>query len=179
MKRIFFFCLSVFFLLSAFSLKAQKAVPTRVAYFDIDSMLSIMPEMQKATAEANTFWGKMETELYQMQVELDKKKNEYDTNSTWTPVVKKIKGEEIQALQERSVAFTGMAKTEYEEFRKQLIDPIMAKINAAAKAVAAERGYDIVLDSSKSAGMVVFVNGKDDIFNAVRIKLGVPSPGGK
>jgi Skp family chaperone for outer membrane proteins len=62
------------------------------------------------------------------------------------------------------------------------LQPVYKSIQAAVKAVALERGYKYVLDSSESSLVVLYASPSDDIFQAVKAKLGIkdpaPKPGG-
>jgi outer membrane protein len=148
--------------------KAQtKASPTAVAHLDLDSLLDIMPEMKRASDSAATYYKMLEDQLYKMQVELNRKMNEYDSLSkNWSPLIKSLKEKEAQDLQQNIQA----------NYRAKLVEPIFAKITAAVKDVAVAKGYRYVIDSSKTTGVVLYASPTDDIFNDVRIKLGIPVP---
>jgi outer membrane protein len=158
--------------------KAQtKASPTAVAHLDLDSLLDIMPEMKRASDSAATYYKMLEDQLYKMQVELNRKMNEYDSLSkNWSPLIKSLKEKEAQDLQQNIQAFQQSAQVDYANYRAKLVEPIFAKITAAVKDVAVAKGYRYVIDSSKTTGVVLYASPTDDIFNDVRIKLGIPVP---
>lgn len=157
-----------------------KGSPSAVAHLDLDSLLKIMPEVQKANDSAEMYMAMLEKQLYTMSLELDRKLNEYDSlNKMWSPLIKSLKEKEIRDLQENIQAFQQTAQNDFTNYRANLYLPIFKKIEEAVKAVAVARGYKYVLDSSKSAAVVLYANPGDDIFNDVRIKLNIPLPAPK
>lgn len=65
------------------------------------------------------------------------------------------------------------ADEQYEARRKELFDPVMKKINAAAAVVAREKGYACVLDVSEEAGIVLYYDEAYNITADVCVKLGL------
>jgi outer membrane protein len=154
-----------------------KAAPTAVAHLDLDSLLSIMPAFKAASDTAQMFYADLEKQMYAMNLELQKKGDEYDSLSgTWSKSIKTIKEQEIYDLQQRIQGFQQTAQEDYTKRRSELLVPLFNKIQAAVKAVAVEKGYAYVLDSSKSASVVLYAADSADIFVAVQHKLGIPDP---
>src|ERR1041385_685898 len=157
-----------------------KAAPTAVAHLNIDSLLDIMPAFKKASDSAQAFYGQLEQTMYTMQLEYQRKLNEYDSlNTHWSAPIKSLKESELNDLQGRIQKFQQDAQDSYTDYRTKLLTPIFKQIQDAVKAVAIAKGYKYVLDSSKSATVVLYAADSDDIFDAVRIKLGIPVPAPK
>lgn len=174
MKRFtILFFLGLFFF-SANHLSAQRAVPSKVAYFSIDSIMDDMPEMRKASDDAAAYKAQLDGQQQKMKDELEKKKTELANATELKPEVRALKEKEIQDMEYNIQVFEQTAETDYENYRAKLVEPVMAKIYDAAKAVAKEKGYDIVLDSSVETGVVLSTNGKDNISGDIRKKLGIP-----
>lgn len=154
-----------------------KATPTTVAHINLDSLLDIMPAFKKASDSAQLFYAELERQMYTMNLELQKKGAEYDSlNKTWSAPIKAIKEKEIYDLQQNIQNFQQVAQESYTNRRTQLLVPIFESIQKAVKEVAIAKGYRYVLDSSKSATVVLYADKADDIFDAVRVKLGIPDP---
>ena len=69
-----------------------KGSASAVAHLNLDSLLQIMPDVQKANDSAELYMGMLEKQLYTMSLELDRKLNEYDSlNKTWRPLIKGLK----------------------------------------------------------------------------------------
>jgi outer membrane protein len=179
MKHVF--RIAVAFLLLAFTTKEVNA-QTKVAHLDLDSLLNIMPEMKKATEDAAAYYKTLENQLYTMNIELDRKLNEYDSCTTrkiWSELIKGLKEKEIRDLQQNIQIFQQQAQVDYANKRSELVEPIYKKIIDAVKAVATRLGYTYVLDSSKTTGVVLYASPKDDILNAVMLELKIPIPAPK
>lgn len=161
------------------TVKAQKGSPAAVAHFSLDSLLDIMPDMKKASDDAAAYYKTLEDQMYRMQSELDRKLAEYDSATTrkiWSDLIKGLKEKEIRDQQQNIQIFQQQAQVDYANYRAKLVEPIFKKIKDAVKAVAVERGYKYVIDSSDATGVVLYASPTDDIFDAVRIKLNIPVP---
>ena len=174
MKKIIFIFFAALFFLPAFAQNAPTVKPIKIAHFSLDSLLSIMPEMKTANEKVVVFYKELESKMYLMQTEYANKVAELEKANDLTPEKKAVLEAEIAALSTRIEAYQTQAQTDYTNYRAELLEPIFAKIQAAANEVATEKGYDIVLDTSWGTGVVVYANPKDDIFRAVCTKLGIP-----
>ncbi|GAB4137286.1 MAG: hypothetical protein Fur0041_11990 [Bacteroidia bacterium] len=158
----------------------QTANAQKIAHFDLDSLLEIMPAFQKASDSAAAYYKMLENQLVVMQMEYERKLNEYDSlNKTWSTLIKQLKEKEIYDLQQNIQAFQASAQQDFANKQKQLVEPIYNDINKAVKEIAKEKGYKYVLDSSKAAGVVLYADPTDDIFELLRVKLNIPKPAPK
>lgn len=154
-----------------------KASPTAVAHINLDSLVKIMPAFKAATDSAQMFYAQLEQQMYAMTVEFQRKSNEYDSlKNKLSPTILQIKEKELYQLQSNIQEFQQNAQDEFTARRDQLVSPIITNIEKAVKEVAIAKGYKYVLDSSKSAGVVLYAADTDNIFNDVRIKLNIPVP---
>lgn len=165
MKRIFILLLIS---LSAITLHAQN--PAKVAYFNLDSLLDIMPEMKQASDSAQLYYSALENKLSIMQQELELK--QYGLNNL-RKAARAQREQEIMELQMRMELFRAQAEADYSAYRAKLVEPIFKKIQDACKAVATEKGYDLIIDSSEATGVVLFASGANDVFPEICAKLGI------
>lgn len=86
-------------------------------------------------------------------------------------LVKKSQMESLQQLQARIQDFQQQAAEDYKRKQEELTRPIFEKAKKAVDAVAKEMGYKYVLDTSPSNNTVLYFDGSDDIFIAVKKKL--------
>lgn len=180
MKKYLLIAVAALFLTAVPRVAHAQTKAASVAHLDLDSLLDIMPAFKKASDSAQQFYAQLEQMMYQMQLELQRKGNEYDSlNKTWSPPIKTIKEKEIYDLQQRIQDFQQTAQDSYAKRRSELLEPIFKQIQEAVKAVAIAKGYNYVIDSSKSATVVLYADKNNDIFDAVRIKLGIPLPAPK
>lgn len=170
---ILLFCVSVF-AVNAQS-KAQSGADFKVAYFDRDSLLKIMPDYKAAADKAQQFYQNLEKQISDMNMSQQLLVEEIATKD-FTPQAKAIKEKELTALQNDIAAFKVTAQEEYKAYNERMLAPMIEKINAAAKKVAREKGYAYVLDGSKSAGIIIFANESYNIFDDMCKELGIPVP---
>ncbi|CAN5316822.1 hypothetical protein BH09BAC5_BH09BAC5_11210 [soil metagenome] len=156
---------------------AAKAGNTPVAHLNVDSLLDIMPAFKIASDSAQLFYSQLEQTMYAMNVELQRKSNEYDSlKNKISPSILKLKEQELYDLQQRIQNFQQSAQDDYSNYRAKLLVPIFESIQKAVKEVALAKGYHFVIDSSKSATVVLYASPTDDIFTDVRLKLKIPEP---
>ena len=114
-------------------------------------------EVEKLQQEAQTMFKNYQSDLVFLSAEMkDKRENE---------IVQK----EQEAMELKRKYF-GMEGELYKR-RDQLMKPIMDEIYEAVKAIATDKGYQLVLDRA-SATSVIFASPQIDISNEVLLKLG-------
>lgn len=151
----------------SFALKAQKA-----AFIDLDSLLSVMPEMVEAKKVSADHYKQLEATLTTMQKELNDKLADYQANEkNYTELIKNTKQKELQDLNQRIQDFQVQAQTDFQKKNEELTKPINEKAKKSIDKVAKMKGYKMVFDSS--AGLLLYTEPADDLFNAVKADLGV------
>jgi outer membrane protein len=160
------FIVALFVASSAFTF-AQKT-----AFIDLDSLLSIMPEMTDAKKASADHYKQLESTLTTMQKELNDKLTEYQGNEkNYTDLIKQTKQKELQDLDQRIKDFQVQAQSDFQKKNDDLTKPINEKAKKAIEKVAKAKGYKMVLDSS--VGVLLYTEPADDIFNAVKAELGI------
>ncbi|MDQ3109278.1 MAG: OmpH family outer membrane protein [Bacteroidota bacterium] len=179
MKKYLLIAVAALFLVTVprVSHAQTKASAATVAHINLDSLLGIMPAFKAASDSAQLFYAQLEQQMYAMTIEFQRKQYEYDSlKNRLSPTILAIKEKELYQLQSNIQEFQQNAQEEYAARRAQLLLPILKSIEKAVKDVAIARGYRYVLDSSKETSVVIYAADTDDIFNDVRIKLGIPLP---
>ncbi len=152
-------------LASSVSSYAQKT-----AFIDLDSLLSVMPEMTEAKKVSADHYKQLESTLTAMQKELNDKLAEYQANEkVYTELIKTTKQKELQDLNQRIQDFQVQAQTDFQKKNDDLTKPINDKAKKAIEKVAKAKGYKLVIDSS--IGVLLYTEPADDIFNAVKAEL--------
>ena len=152
---------------TSFALKAQK-----IAFIELDSLLSVMPEMADAKKASADHYKQLESTLTAMQKDLNDKLNDFQTNEkSYTDLIKQTKQKELQDLNQRIQDFQVQAQTDFQKKNDDLTRPINAKAKKAIEKVAKAKGYKMVIDSS--VGVLLYSEPMDDIFNLVKAELGV------
>lgn len=144
----------------------------KTAYVELDSLLSVMPEMAEAKKVSADFYKQLESTLTTMQKDLNDKLADYQANETkYTDLIKTTKQKELQDLNQRIQDFQVAAQTDFQKKNDELTRPINAKAKKAIEKVAKAKGYKLVVDSS--AGVLLYMDPADDIFQAVKAELGI------
>lgn len=148
----------------------------KVAHLDLDSLLRIMPDYQKVKDSLTNYSIAVQKTLLGMEIEYERKARELDSlRPTLSPLMIQLREKQLADMQQNYAAFAQAAEQEAQIIQINLVGPLYDKIQKAIADVAKEKGYKYVLDSSKG-GQVLYADPADDIFDAVRIKLGIPKP---
>ena len=144
---------------------AQKA-----AFIDLDSLISLMPEMEAAKKSSADYYKQLEGTLSTMQKELNDKIAEYQANEkNYTDLIKQTKQKELQDLDQRIKDFQMQAQSDFQKKNDDLTRPINDKAKKAIEKVAKAKGYKMVLDAST----LLYKDAADDLFNLVKTELGL------
>lgn len=151
----------------SFASQAQK-----IAFIELDSLLSLMPEMTEAKKASADYYKQLEVTLTTMQKELNDKLADYQGHEKdYTDLIKQTKQKELQDMNQRIQDFQTQAQADFQKKNDELTKPINAKAKKAIEKVAKAKGYKMVLDSS--IGGVLYSEPSDDIFLLVKAELGV------
>lgn len=150
----------------------NKVNAQKIAHLDFDSLISIMPQMDSLRKVSNEFVKQLESQLMGMQNELNTKYQEYLTNKDkYTDLIKQTKEKDLNELNQRIQDFQQSAQLEIQKKNEELAKPLHNKARKAIEAVAKEKGYKMVIDTSMD--VLLYYEAGDDIFGLVKAKLGV------
>ncbi len=157
-KKILLSAATMLFL--TLSLSAQK-----IAIIDVNQVLNALPEYKQAQDELDKIALKWRGDIAQQQDAIKGMYNKYQAEQVLMndEARKKredeIMGKEKEAREAQRVKFG----PEGELFRKrqELVKPIQDKVYTAIEKFANEKGYDLILDKSSSAGLI-FANATYD-----------------
>jgi outer membrane protein len=158
MKKYFLSAATMLFL--TLSLNAQK-----IAIIDVNQVLNALPEYKQAQEELDKVAMKWRGEIAQQQDVIKGMYNKYQAEQVlMNDEARKKREDEIMAKEkEAREAQRVKFGAEGELFRKrqELVKPIQDKVYAAIEKYANEKGYDLILDKSSSAGLI-FANATYD-----------------
>lgn len=158
----------ILFLLSSFSISAQK-----FAHINTQDLLMAMPESDSAQLQIERLAVNYEDQLDEMNVELQKKYDDYLKNrDNYTDLIRQTKESEIADLQDRVQQFQSIASEELQTQRSRLLQPIIDKATKAIKQVAEEQNIMYVFDVSQG-NPIYFSEQSIDILPLVKKKLGL------
>ncbi|MEA3477780.1 MAG: OmpH family outer membrane protein [Bacteroidota bacterium] len=165
MKRII---LAVGILSMAFALHAQK-----FGHVTSEQLLQAMPEYDSAQAELQQLQQHYELEIERIQVEINKKIEEFNqSEATMSDLIKEAKASEIQELQMRLQNYSQTAQQDLQQQSMLVIQPVMEMARNAIDEVAKEHGLIYVFDLSQ--GNPVYTSEESlDMVPLVKAKLGI------
>jgi outer membrane protein len=168
MKNLIKIVAVLLLMLAMSGVSAQK-----FAHINSQELLAAMPESDSAQAMITKLADNYQRQLEEMQVELNKKYDDYLTNrDSYTDLIKQTKESEISDLQQRIQQFQEIAAQELQNKRTELLKPIMDKANAAIKAVADANNLTYVFDIS-TGNPIYFSDQSVDIMQLVKEKMGL------
>lgn len=189
MKKIFY--ISILLIVSQLTFcQTQKsaAQSLKLAYVYEDYILQNLNEIKNLQAEVASKKVTLETKLEQ------KAKNYQEEYADYQAMMKNIVGlttdslnaklKKVQNIKKDAEEFQAKSEADLQTFIQEKFTAIRDKVNATIKTVAAEKGYKIVFrrnaDASNRESNSVMLysadNGKDDLTDAVLVKMGTVLP---
>jgi outer membrane protein len=168
MKNLIKIVAVLLLMLTASGINAQK-----FAHINSQELLAAMPESDSAQAAIERLANNFQQQLEEMQVELNKKYDDYVNNrDKYTDLIRQTKESEITDLNQRIQQFQDIASQELQNKRTELLRPILDKANGAIKSVAQANSYIYVFDISQG-NPIYFSDQSVDILQLVKDKLGL------
>ncbi|MEO8149933.1 MAG: OmpH family outer membrane protein [Bacteroidia bacterium] len=150
------------------SVKAQ----VKLGHINSTTLLQAMPETKVADSTLTKYGKSLEDQLKVMSGEYDKKVDDYKKNeASMADPIKETRVKEITDLEDRIRNFQQSAQDNIQKKKEELYQPIIKKADDAIKAVAKDKGYTYIFDSS--VGVLLYANDSDDIMSMVKTKLGL------
>ncbi|MCX7930791.1 MAG: OmpH family outer membrane protein [Chlorobi bacterium] len=156
--------------LSTATVQAQK-----VGYIASDAIRSRWPEMQQAEQRIQSLVDDWKREAAERQKAIEQLETEIKKNRlVWSADERQQKETELVRLKEERERFLKQKFEpggEYDQQSQAILRPVEEKLYAAVQDVAANEGFDIVLD--KSTQVIPYVNPKYDLTVKVMKKLNI------
>jgi outer membrane protein len=173
MKKVLGILIFTGLFLTSGSLFSQT--PLKLGHVDSRLVFAAMPESDSAQKQLEREAAVMQQTLEELQVEFNKKYDEYvklSNDASANPVILRTKEEELQSLNQRSQTFQQEAEKSMSDKRTELFKPIQDKAIKAVNDVAAENGFTYIFDTA--GGMIVYsAPESQDILPLVKTKLGL------
>lgn len=166
----------LFGVLASSSVFAQR----RVAFTNIELIMSVMPAMQQIQKEVDEQEKKLTANLKVTQDYYQQKVQEYyaQKEAGMTMEMEKKMVNEIAGLEEELMAKQEKIEEQLMAIRIQKLNPVQTQLQKAINEVAKEKGYSFVINQVMGEGIPSILYGKPehDITEAVLEKLGVKLP---
>jgi outer membrane protein len=168
MKKIFLLSCLLGFGMLAFSQK--------YAIIDTRYILDKMPEYKDAQRRLDDVAASWQKEIDSLQSQLDRMYKDYEAEQVMLSDDLKKKREDQLFLKEKSLRDLQRKRFGFEgdlfKRRQELIKPVQDKVYNAVQRIAAQRGYDFILDKSEGI-TVIFADPKLDKSEDVLKELGI------
>lgn len=189
MKKLIFLAIILLISQLGFSQAPKAAAPSlKLAYVYEDYILQNLNDIKNLQAEVASKKVNLETKLEQ------KAKNYQEQYAEYQAMMKDITGlttdslnaklKRVQNIKKDADDFQTKSETDLQTFIQEKFSAIREKVNVTIKTVAAEKGYKFVYrrnaDAANNESNTVMLysadNGKDDLSDAVLIKMGTTPP---
>ena len=157
----------------AFVLVATSFVnaQSKVAHIDVSALLAEMPEMIAAQAELKKLSETYRVDIESSMTELKNKYTQYSNEaSAMSEEENQKRALELQGFEKNIGEAQQAAQMEMAKKQQELFQPITEKAKSAIEKVAADQGYDYVIDATPGEGVIV-AKGKD-LLAEVKQELG-------
>jgi len=152
----------------------------KIGYANIEAILLYMPETQTMNQNLQTFSTKLGQDLQTRQTYYQSLIQEYQqlAGETQEEATLKPKQDKIMEVEKELQAKQQESQQKLMEKRQTLMEPIIEKMQGAIKALAAEEGYDMILNAVDGNGVSIVLHGpeEDDVTKKLMTKLGVSLP---
>ena len=144
----------------------------KIGYINTNQLMDMLPEMKTLRTQMEAYQKTFADQLTALNTEYQSKGQKYEAGrATMTDAARTNAETELQDLQGRITSFRDNAQKQIEAKSNELLKPLTDKVRGAITAVAGEKGYAYVLDSSQTE-LIVSPPG-DDLMTPVKAKLGV------
>lgn len=152
---------------------AATAQNFKFAYVDMNELIMLMPEMDKAREQMETAELEAQETYAAMVEEYQTKAQQYQQKAeTWTPTIRESKAAELQQIEMRIQEFNQAISQELQQTQQMLQMPIVEKAQNAVNELAKAAGVAFVVDRAS----LLYVDEAQgvNLTPDARVKLGIP-----
>ncbi|MBR7067288.1 MAG: OmpH family outer membrane protein [Bacteroidales bacterium] len=152
---------------------AAQAQTLKFGHINSQELLQAMPERDSAEAKLRRLTQTIENQLEELQVEFNKKYQEYlQKRDTYSSSIKEMKERELTEMQQRAQEFQQVASQDLQRQQSELMKPVIDKADAAIKKVGSDNGFIYIFDVSN--GTLLYQSDKSiDVLPMVKKELGI------
>ncbi|GAB2563249.1 OmpH/Skp family outer membrane protein [Spirosoma aerophilum] len=147
----------------------------KVGFTRIDYIISQLPESKQVNDQLTIQQTQAENELKRLQKEFNDKYADYQSNGPkMTEPIRRDRETELQSLQTRVQEFSRTAQESLQNKYKQLMSPILSKVQQAIDSTAKQNGYHYILNMGTGGSSdILYASEENDITNLVLSRLSV------
>lgn len=143
----------------------------KFGYINTQELFAQMPELAKVRAQMDTLNSTYESQLANMQEELNKKVAEYQQNqATLTDGVKQFRQQEMAEMEQRIQLFYQTAQQDIQKKQQEYLAPLQDRMLKAIQTVGTNNGFTYIFD----AGAMVYTSpDATNVMDMVKAELGI------
>ena len=145
----------------------------KFGHINSQELLTAMPERDSAQVVLENYAQKLEDQLDVMNVEYNKKLQEYMAErDNLSQLIRETKEQDLSDMQQRIQRFQNTAQQDMQMKQAEVMQPIVEKAQNAIKDVAESNGFTYVFDLAGGA-LLYFSDDSEDILPLVKTRLGI------
>lgn len=155
----------------------------KVAFTNVELIMSVMPEMKEIQKKLDEYEGQLEQKLKVKTDYYQQKAEEYyaGKQTGMAPEQEKKLVDELAKLEQEIRAAAEQSDGQVLQMRMKLLEPVQIKLQDAINTVTQEKGYDYTINQVIGEGVPTILYGHPDhdLTEAIMEKLGIKLPEGE
>ena len=145
-----------YLLISLTLVSMTVAAQSKFGYVSYSSILKALPEYSIVSTQLDELQAKYDAEITRSDREFNIKYAEFiEEQSKFPDNIRVKRHKELMELMEKSMAFKDEINSAMREARREMLQPLRAKIDEALLAVCVEGGYDYILNTDDHAYVAI------------------------
>lgn len=143
------------------------------AHMNLGNLLESLPEVKTANTQLEALQKSLATKGQTMMDNYQKKATDIQSRyqkGELSEVQARQETEKLQLVEQKISAFDQDATMQIQKKRQELMQPILIKVDQAIQAIAKEKGYKMIFDTS-IYNALLFAKESDDITELVKAKI--------
>lgn len=158
---------------AAIAMATFAQAQSKIAHVNSGDLLQKMPEIKTVETALTDYQATYEKQLLQMQKDIQDKSTALQEDKTSPKTILALKQKELEDMYSNYQQLQASAQDDIMAKREELLEPVIKKLKDAIAAVAKEKGYEYVMDSTEGGGLI-YGDPKHDLMSDVLKKLGLP-----
>lgn len=153
---------------------SKQRTAVQFGYFSYSTLLELMPEYHSAKEKLANLQSRYDAELQRADKEFNRKFAEFLEGQDAFPeniLIKRQK--ELQDLMEKSLSFKSEIKALIAKARRELLEPVRARLDEAVRQIGAEQGLDYILNTDGNACPYIDPRCGTDVSPLIKARLNV------
>jgi outer membrane protein len=157
-----------------FTMSSMGQASLKLGHINKQDLITALPEYDSAMASLDRSAKQLQSALEQMQVEFNKKYEDYMKNGKdLSDLIRSSKETELQEMNQRIQTFQTNAEQDIQNQRAKLLKPVLDKVTSAINDVAKENKFTYIFDTTPGSPVLFESIDSQDITILVKKKIGI------